>query len=576
MTAYLNDKEQNRRWATWQLSDWDTEYADLGIWNFAQRAAALFALALLAPLFAALYLAVKVTSRGPFIYKQTRPGQNGIPFTAYKIRTMRTGADKDQNRARRVDTNDPMITSVGRILRDLKLDELPQLLNVVMGDMALVGPRPIAPSLQVELESKIAGFSRRLSVKPGLTSLAQVCLFDNEADDKVVDDWSTRFEAELDYIYRRSAKYDLVIIGLTVLFLFKKVTRRLPKRLVLLVPIAALLMLSACSERLPTRSFTRADTAYEKDVRAYGDRQDPAIVEIKPVSIPVENSVAQDPIYRVGSGDMLAINVFGEEGLNDLRVSVDGEGYVQVPFLERVPVAGRSVAEIQAVLKEGFGRQFRNPWVVVDVAQHRSRPVYLVGQFNKPGVVYLQGPTNLLQAVSMASGMSDNAHLSGARLWRGGEIAAVDMNALLVDGRAAHNIYLESGDTIVVPSNSDNKAYVMGAVVRAGAVPFSNEPMTLLKALTQVGGPVKSAALLSQVRVIRTHSAVEGQLILVNAKDILKGRAPDLQLQPDDIVYVPDNLIESWNQVIRAVTPTLQLAGGALQPFVQVKFLKGD
>lgn len=501
---------------------------------------------------------------------------NGVPFTAFKIRTMHTGADKDRGRARRVDTNDPMITSIGRILRDLKLDELPQLLNVVKGDMALVGPRPIAPSLQTELEGKIAGFSRRLSVKPGLTSLAQVCLFDNEGDDKVVDDWTTRFEAELDYIYRQSAKYDFVIIGLTALFLVKKIARRLPKKAALLAPLLALLLLSACSERLPTRSFIRADTAYEKEVRAYGDRQDPAIVEIEPVSIPVENSFAQDPIYRVGRGDLLAINVFGEEGLSDLRVSVDGEGYIQVPFLERVAVAGLSASEIQSILKEGFGRQFRKPWVVVDVAEYRSRPVYLVGQFNKPGVIYLQGPTNLLQVVSMANGMSENAHLSGARLWRSGEIAAVDMSALLVDGYAAHNIYLESGDTIVVPNNSDNKAYVMGAVVRAGAVPFSNEPMTLLKALTQVGGPIKATALLSQIRVIRTHSAIEGQLILVNAKDILKGRAPDLQLQPDDIVYVPDNWVENWNQVVRAVTPTLQLAGGALQPFVQVKFLTGD
>lgn len=576
MTTDINDRDSNQSWATWQLSDWEAGSSAFGVWDAIQRIVALIAVIMLLPLFAVLFIAVKATSKGAFIYKQTRPGLNGVPFTAFKVRTMRIGADRDKSRARRVDVNDPMITPIGRMLRDLKFDELPQLVNVVKGDMALVGPRPIAQSLQMELEAKIAGFRRRLAVKPGLTSLAQVCLFDNEGDDKVVEDWSTRFEAELDYIYRRSAAYDLIVIGLTVLFIAKKMMRRIPKKLTLLIPASALLILSACSERLPTRSFTRVDTAYEKDVRAYGDRQDPAIVEIEPVSIPVENSVAQDPVYRVGSGDMLAINVFGEEGLSDLRVSVDGDGYIQVPVLERIPVAGRSVAEIQAILKEGFGRQFRKPWVVVDVAEHRSRPVYLVGQFNKPGVVYLQGPTNLLQAVSMASGMSNNAHLSGARLWRGGEIAAVDMSALLIDGRAAHNIYLESGDTIVVPNNLDNKAYVMGAVVRAGAVPFSNEPMTLLKALTQVGGPVKSTALLSQVRVIRTHSAVEGQLILVNAKDILKGRAPDLQLKPDDIVYVPDNWIENWNQVIRAVTPTLQLAGGALQPFVQVKFLKGD
>ncbi|UTW60186.1 sugar transferase [Kordiimonas sp. SCSIO 12603] len=560
----------------WKQHDWARSSQPYNVWYAIQRCIAGLSLLLLSPLFLVLFVAVKLNSRGPFIYKQSRPGFKGKTFTAYKIRTMSVGADKDLSRARQVSKDDPMVTGIGKILRDLKIDELPQLFNVLKGEMALVGPRPIAQSLQEELEGKIPGFSRRLNVLPGLTSLGQVCIFDNAGAEHVVDDWSTRFEAELDYLHKHSWRYDIAIIGLTCLFIFKKVARKVPKYVKPLALCIIFVFLAACSERLATRPFNEADTAYEKDIRAYGDRIDPALVEIEPVAIDVEASEFEDPVYRVGSGDALSINVFGEEGLDDLLVQVDGDGFIQLPFLETVNVAGRSLKEIQTVLKAGFAKQFRNPWVVVNMASHKSRPVYLLGQFNNPGVIYLDGPTNLMQAVSLGRGLSEAAYLRGARLWRNGDIAAVDLKALLMEGKAEHNITLRAGDTLVVPSARDNKAFVMGAVVRAGAVPFSNEPMTLLKALTQVGGPVKSAALMSQVRIIRTHSAIEGQLILVNADHILKGKVPDLELMPDDIVYVPDNWIEGWNQFVRAIAPTIQLAGGALQPFIQVKFLKGD
>ena len=563
--------------SNWRNREWYVQqHSGFAAWFLVQRIVAGAALLVLLPLFACLWMAVRVTSRGPFIYRQDRPGLNGEPFTAYKIRTMKIGADRDLARARQVNRNDPMITPIGKALRDLKLDELPQLFNVVKGEMALVGPRPIAPTLQEELSTEIPGFSRRLNVHPGLTSLAQVCLYDNGDAASVVDDWSIRFEAELDYIYNRSAGYDLVIIAMTVAFIAKKIFRKSPKRGLILLTVSSIFILTACGERLATRKFIKADTALEKDIRAYGDRIDPAIVTVEPISIPADPGAEQDPVYRLGAGDKISVNVFGEDGLDNLEVAVDGAGYIQLPVVEQLHVTGKTVAEVQVILKHEFSKQFRNPWIVVQVTEHRSRPVYLLGQFNNPGVIYMDGPTNLLQVLGMGRGLSETAHLSGARLWRSGSIAAVDMQALLMDGKAEHNVLLQAGDTLFVPSNTDKKAYVLGAVARAGAVPFSNEPMTLLKALTQVGGPIKSSALLSQVRVIRVRSAVEGQLILVNAKDILRGKAPDLQLMPDDIVYVPDNWIENWNQVIRAVTPTLQLAGGALQPFVQVKFLKGD
>lgn len=201
----------------------------LPVWDALQRPIAAVALVALAPVFAILWLAVVLTSGRPFLYGQVRPGLHGRPFKAWKIRTMRNGADKDVKRQLGVTLRDPMVTPIGRILRDVKLDELPQLWNVLRGDMQLVGPRPIGFALQQRLEREIPGFHRRLAVKPGLTNLGQVCVVENDAGDGLVRDWSRRFEAEMHHARHRSAAYDLVMIAMTALFAVKKAVRKLRK-----------------------------------------------------------------------------------------------------------------------------------------------------------------------------------------------------------------------------------------------------------------------------------------------------------------------------------------------------------
>jgi lipopolysaccharide/colanic/teichoic acid biosynthesis glycosyltransferase len=199
------------------------------VWQLVQQLAALLLLLAATPLVLLLLVLVKCDSRGPFLYSQRRPGLRGRPFTAWKIRTMTVGADRNPMLARAVTSGSPEVTRVGRYLRDLKIDELPQLWNIVRGDMVFVGPRPIAPSLQEYLESRIPGFELRLTVPPGLTSLGQVCIDENDAVERVVQDWSVRFEGERHYLAHRSVSYDLVIIGMTFAYCLRKVLRRLPR-----------------------------------------------------------------------------------------------------------------------------------------------------------------------------------------------------------------------------------------------------------------------------------------------------------------------------------------------------------
>jgi lipopolysaccharide/colanic/teichoic acid biosynthesis glycosyltransferase len=144
------------------------------------RAAADFAVAaavavLTVPVMLACVLLVRLTSRGPAIYTQSRVGQGGRVFTLYKIRTMYHDCER-QSGPRWSTPGDTRITPVGRVLRKLHLDELPQLWNVLRGDMSLIGPRPERPEFVPQLERAIPHYRDRLLVRPGVTGLAQVQL----------------------------------------------------------------------------------------------------------------------------------------------------------------------------------------------------------------------------------------------------------------------------------------------------------------------------------------------------------------------------------------------------------------
>lgn len=127
------------------------------------------------PITLAAMLAVKLTSRGPALYSQTRLGREGRPFTLYKIRSMSHNCEQ-RSGIRWCVPGDSRVTPVGRFLRKSKIDELPQLWNVLRGDMSLIGPRPERPEFLPDLEASLSGYRDRLLVRPGLSGLAQVQL----------------------------------------------------------------------------------------------------------------------------------------------------------------------------------------------------------------------------------------------------------------------------------------------------------------------------------------------------------------------------------------------------------------
>ena len=161
------------------------------------------------PVLAAAALAVKLEDGGPVLYRQTRVGKGGADFELLKLRTMVVGAERIGS-GYAVDRGDSRITRVGRILRRLSIDELPQLWNVVRGEMSVIGPRP---TLRYQVERYDERQLHRLDVKPGITGWAQI-------HGRAQLPWVERIELDLWYVRHRSASLDLKILLRTPLALF--------------------------------------------------------------------------------------------------------------------------------------------------------------------------------------------------------------------------------------------------------------------------------------------------------------------------------------------------------------------
>jgi undecaprenyl phosphate N,N'-diacetylbacillosamine 1-phosphate transferase len=170
----------------------------------------------LAPVLVAAGALVRLTSRGPALYRQERLGRDASVFTVYKLRTM---TDRDRNPTEEIDLGHPEVTPIGRWLRRTKLDEAPQLVNVLRGEMSLIGPRPALPTQFDALDEPAR---RRLEVRPGLTGLAQV-------NGNIYLSWPERWRYDSWYVEHLSFGLDLRIATATLAVLLLGEEKRLRK-----------------------------------------------------------------------------------------------------------------------------------------------------------------------------------------------------------------------------------------------------------------------------------------------------------------------------------------------------------
>jgi Undecaprenyl-phosphate glucose phosphotransferase len=186
---------------------------DLFLKRAGDLALALIALVSLSPMLLIVAAAIKLDSRGPILFRQTRHGYNNVPIRIFKFRTM--NVVEDDTSFKQATQADPRVTTLGRILRRTNIDELPQLLNVLLGDMSIVGPRPHPLALNEQYEHRLSPFMRRHNIKPGITGWAQVNGCRGATD--TVEKMKRRLEFDLYYIDNWSLVFDIQIIILTLL-----------------------------------------------------------------------------------------------------------------------------------------------------------------------------------------------------------------------------------------------------------------------------------------------------------------------------------------------------------------------
>ena len=163
------------------------------------------------PVIISAAIAIKLESRGPVFFKQERSGMNGITFRIIKFRSMYEDAEKHTGPVWS-SKDDPRVTRVGKIVRRVRIDELPQMINVLKGEMSIVGPRPERPFFVEKLSQEIPYYKRRLKVRPGITGWAQV----KHKYDESVEDVKIKLRYDLFYIENMSLRMDFKIIMRTI------------------------------------------------------------------------------------------------------------------------------------------------------------------------------------------------------------------------------------------------------------------------------------------------------------------------------------------------------------------------
>jgi len=267
-------------------------------------------------------------------------------------------------------------------------------------------------------------------------------------------------------------------------------------------------------------------------------------------------AATEAPIIRtLGAHDEITVRVAGSDEASTTPIRIGPDGYINIPFAGRFLAAGSTVEELETKIAAGLSRYVREPQVSVSIERVQSRPVTVLGAVHHPGVLQVEGQKTLLEVLSLAGGIRDDSgyqikivrrqeigplDLPGAAPDETGRfyVAEVDLEALMEAEHPEYNIFVQPNDVVTVPRA--RMVFVIGEVTRAGGFVLSErESISVLQALALAGGLGHSPAL-KNVRILRpTGDAPRKQEIALNLKSIMAGTAADVELQQNDILFVP-------------------------------------
>jgi len=250
--------------------------------------------------------------------------------------------------------------------------------------------------------------------------------------------------------------------------------------------------------------------------------------------------------YRIGPKDLLEISVFGLDELNT-TVRVSEEGKITLPLLGEVEVQGLTKTQVEKKLARLLEKKYlQNPQVTVFIKEYQSKRVSVLGAVRNPGPYELLGRQTLLQIISEAGGMTEDAGETIIIIRQSADGSSttlrIPVEDLVVKGDASLNIVLRPGDIVNIPIDKIVHVYVFGQVRNPGALAVKRSHIpTLLQAIAQAGGFAERA---NKGRVLIKRKGKDGReiQIKVNVKDIIKGKKKDIQLQENDVVFVPETI----------------------------------
>jgi polysaccharide export outer membrane protein len=269
---------------------------------------------------------------------------------------------------------------------------------------------------------------------------------------------------------------------------------------------------------------------------------------------PLGSTGFRPELYRLGPGDEITILARDSEELSTKPYRLGQDGSVRLPLLGTVELAGFTTEQAEKEILTAMEPYFVDPSITVTISDFRSQPVSVLGAVRNPGVIQLRGPTTIVEAISMAGGLSHDAGYTAklSRRLSEGEIdldtveldptgryqvARIGLGDLLEGGNPDTNIELRPNDVLTV--KKADIVYVLGEVNRAGGFVLSErEEVSVLQAVAMAEGWNQTAAPGAAV-ILRPAPGSERRKLEVNLRDIMMGKSEDLKMKPDDILYIP-------------------------------------
>ena len=317
------------------------------------------------------------------------------------------------------------------------------------------------------------------------------------------------------------------------------------------------------------------------------------VVEKQESSVPLaEPDPPPSMDYVIGVNDMVSVNMNGGDfggasagtsvGTNGGQTQgsrVDGNGNIQLPHLGLVKAEGLTTTQLSKSIVELLKKKnyFVDPWVVVEMSAYRSKPLYFIGE-GTSSTFYMDHPITLLEGIATVGGggssvSAQTSNLKRAQLLRNNRIIPVDLYTLVSKGDTRHNIWIKPGDTIFIPDKRNMSVYIFGKNLSPQAIPTLNDGTLPLSRAMAMANPDFVRGDLTRVRIIRSLTNTTGELIVVDFEKTMRGEALPFVLQDGDLVYVPQGKIQSWNEAIADLLPSLNAVSSFIQPYVQLKYL---